>query len=153
MTLSWNWWSICPTIQLNHVTTLRQRENNCAFYVYVGVENCVCIHQWNKHRIKLEWVHKQFATTVYTSFHFLHGKPITEDQRDDFLTSALYPIWSVYVLMMMSQLIIQHIMWLGNCDVSRWEVISNLLDIDFKYAISFHKLFVHWWAVKRNVFD
>ena len=34
-------------------------------------------------------------------------------------------------LAMTSQLMVQHMMWLGNCNASTWRVISNKLDTDF----------------------
>ena len=60
------------------------------------------------------------------------------------LESALTMSHSVYILLIMSQLITQCFSQTNTCEVYMWKVISNSLDIDF-----IHRR-IHAWACKNT---
>ena len=47
---------------------------------------------------------------------------VHDDQKDDFHTSTPWLTRFDYILVMKSQLIVQHMMWLGNWDMDMWKL-------------------------------
>ena len=101
--------------------------------------SCFATRQINS-KITIKWAHKQFVTTVHSLFYscmtWWKNKLWSKRQFSHIyfkwchLCLAKKNIWSECVLVMMSQLIVQHWWWchnwLGSCDTLIWKLIYNL---------------------------
>ena len=101
---------------------MRSREG----YFGVYFPSCATIREINT-KITLEWAHKQFATTVHTSFYFLHDIRIHK-WRYKIRFSPIVSRASLGRFMfcpMTSHSIADDLTMTRHCDAITWKLISN----------------------------
>ena len=105
-------------------------------YFGVHFSSCWATREINT-KIRLEWAHKQFITSVHALYYFLHDitNPkmtlkvrIFTHHPHVSLARFTFCWWRHNRLVVTSQ-------WPDNCDENTWQVISNSLDIDLITAI------------------
>ena len=115
----------CNLVSMGLIVNINEWWTVCVHHFVVYFLSCDATRKINT-KITLKWAHKQFVTAVHTLFYFLHNirnpymviKKISSHINSMPHMLCWHSVDDITIvcamLVMMSELIVQHMLWLGN---------------------------------------